>query len=108
MSRLYAVSSGLFILSDEFVTMQANLRGVIEQDPAKAHSLLGETIKKNPKHYQALYELACDYYEGPALTGGEARNLRYAKDLLDKAYAAASDAEDPVFINKISALLRKY
>lgn len=108
MSRLYAVSSGSFTLADEFVTMQANLQGVIKQDPANAHRLLGETIKKNPKHYQALYELACDYYEGPALTGGEARNLRYAKDLLDKAYAAASEAEDPVFINKISALLRKY
>ena len=108
MSRLYAVSSGPFTLADEFVTMQANLHGVIEQDPAEAHRMLDETIKKNPKHYQALYELACDYYEGPALTGGEARNLRYAKDLLDKAYTAASEAEDPVFINKISALLRKY
>lgn len=108
MSRLYAVSSGSFTLADEFVTMQANLQGIIEQNPAEAHRMLCETIKKSPKHYQALYELACDYYEGPALTGGEARNLRYAKDLLDKAYAAASEAEDPVFINKISALLRKY
>lgn len=108
MSRLYAVSSGSFTLADEFVTMQANLQGVIEQNPAEAHRMLGETLRKNPKHYQALYELACDYYEGPALTGGEARNLRYAKDLLDKAYAAATEAEDPVFINKISALLRKY
>lgn len=108
MSRLYAVSSGSFTLADEFITMQANLQGIIEQNPAEAHRLLGETVKKEPKHYQALYELACDYYEGPALTGGEARNLRYAKDLLDKAYTAASEAEDPVFINKISALLRKY
>lgn len=108
MSRLYAVSSGSFTLEDDFITMQANLQGIIEQDPAKAHRLLGEIINIAPKHYQALYELACDYYEGPALTGGEARNLRYAKDLLDKAYAAASEAEDPVYINKISALLRKY
>lgn len=108
MSRLHAVSSGSFTLADEYVTMQANLKGVIEQDPAEAHRLLGETIRKDSKFYPALYELACDYYEGPALTGGEPRNLRYAKDLLDKAYAAATEAEDPVFINKISALLRKY
>ena len=31
-----------------------------------------------------------------------------ARDRRDKAYKYASDAEDPVFINKISALLRKY
>ena len=108
LSRLYAVSSGSFTLADEFVTMQANLQGVIERDPAEAHRLLIETVNKVPNHYQALYELACDYYEGPALTGGEARNLRYAKELLDKAYAAAKDADDPIFVNKISALLRKY
>lgn len=108
MSRLYAVSSGTFTLADEFVTMQANLQGIIEPNPSEAHRLLGEIIKKEPKNYQALYELACDYYEGPALTGGEARNLSYAKDLLDKAYASATEAEDPVYTNKISALLRKY
>ena len=77
MSRLYAVSSGSFTLNDDFVTMQANLQGVVDPNPAEAHRLLGEIIKKTPSHYQALYELACDYY-------------------------------DPVFINKISALLRKY
>ena len=108
MSRLFAVSSGSFTLNDDFVTMQANLQGVVDPNPAEAHRLLGEIIKSTPSHYQALYELACDYYEGPALTGGEARNLRYAKELLDKAYKYATDAEDPVFINKISALLRKY
>ena len=108
MSRLFAVSSGSFTLNDDFVTMQANLQGVVDSNPAEAHRLLGEIIKSNPSHYQALYELACDYYEGPALTGGEDRNLRYAKELLDKAYKYATDAEDPVFINKISALLRKY
>lgn len=108
MSRLYAVSSGSFTLHDDFVTMQANLEGTITPDPEKAHKLLVKTIEKKPNYYQALYELACDYWEGPSLTGGEPRSLKYAKTLLDKAYKYASDAEDPVFINKISALLRKY
>ena len=108
MSRLYAVSSGSFTLNDDFVTMQANLQGSISSNPSEAHRLLGEVIKKAPNHYQALYDLACDYYEGPALTGGEARNLRHAKELLDNAYKSANEAEDPVYINKISALLRKY
>ena len=108
LSRLYAISSGSFTLNDEFVTMQANLKKEISQSPSKAHSLLGEIIKSKENYYPALYELACDYYEGPSLTGGEARNLRYAKELLDKAYKYASEAEDPVYVNKISALLRKY
>ncbi len=108
LSRLYAVSSGSFTLNDEFVTMQANLKKELSQSPSKAHSLLGEIIKAQGDYYPALYELACDYYEGPSLTGGEARNLRYAKELLDKAYKYASEAEDPVYVNKISALLRKY
>ena len=108
LSRLYAVSSGSFTLNDDFVTMQANLKKEISQSPSKAHRLLGEIVKADGNYYPALYELACDYYEGPSLTGGEARNLRYAKDLLDKAYKYASEAEDPVYVNKISALLRKY
>ena len=108
LSRLYAVSSGSFTLNDEFVTMQANLKKEIFQSPFKVHGLLGEIIKSKENYYPALYELACDYYEGPSLTGGEARNLRYAKELLDKAYKYASEAEDPVYVNKISALLRKY
>ena len=108
MSRLYAVSSGSFTLHDDFVTMQANLEGAISPNPAKAHKLLIETVEKKPNYYPALYELACDYWEGPSLTGGEPRNLKYTKELLDKAYKYASEAEDPVFKNKISALLRKY
>lgn len=108
LSRLYAVSSGPFTLNDEFVTMQTNLRGDIKQNPKKAHQLLNEIVKAKVNYYPALYELACDYYEGPALTGGEERNLRYAKDLLDKAYKYASTEDDPVYLNKISALLRKY
>ena len=36
------------------------------------------------------------------------RGTEAIKDLLDKAYKYASEAEDPVYVNKISALLRKY
>lgn len=108
LSRLHAVSSGSFTLSDEIVTMQANLAGELKQNPVKAHNLLGDIIKQSPEFYPALYDLACNYYEGAALTGGEQRNLRYAKELLDKAYNYATKADDPVYVNKISALLRKY
>lgn len=108
MSRLYAISTGSFTLGDEYITMKENLKGTVAPDPAKAHKILTQITETKPNYYPALYELACNYYEGPNLTGGEARNLRYAKTLLDKAYKYATEAEDPVYINKISALLRKY
>lgn len=108
MSRIYAVSSGPFTLSDDFVKMQANLDGTVSPDPVKAHEILKEIVKDNPDYYPALYELACDYYEGKPLSGNEDLSLRKAKELLDKAYAAAEKADDVVYINKISSLLRRY
>lgn len=108
MSRLYAVSVGGFTVGDDFVTMQANLKGLISQDPTKAHEILKEIVKDNPDYYPALYELACDYYVGPPLSGKEKYELRVAKELLDKAYASAEKADDVVYVNKISSLLRRY
>lgn len=108
MSRIYAVSSGPFTLNDDFVTMQANLRGTTAPDAIKAHEILKEIVNENPEYYPALYELACDYYEGKPLSGNEDVNLRKAKELLDRAYASAEKAEDVVYVNKISSLLRRY
>ena len=110
MSRLYAISSGSFTLNDDFVTMQANLEGVISPNHVEAHRLLTKTVELKPKYYVALYELACDLWE-PALRGETTRNngdLNKAKELLNDAYEYAKEAGDPVFVNKISALLRKY
>lgn len=108
LSRLYAVSLGSFVLADDYVTMQANLQGSISQDAAKAHTLLKEIVQDNPDYYPALYELACDYYEGKPLSGSDERSLSYAKTLLDKAYQYADNSDDVVYKNKISSLLRKY
>lgn len=110
MSRLYAESSGTFTLQDEYITMQANLNGIVSPNPSEAHRLLEEVININPKHYKALYEKACDLWVGPTLTGRPRtdHDLRDAKELLDEAYNYAVEADDPVFVNKISALLRKY
>lgn len=108
LSRLYAVSAGAFTLPDEYVPMQENLKKIVTPQPQKAHNMLKEIVDAKPNHYKALYDLACDYYEGVSLTGGEERNLRRAKELLDKAYQYAEQADDPIYVNKISALLRKY
>lgn len=108
LSRIYAVSSGSFTLADEILIMQANLSKEVTPNAATAHNMLKDIVSKKPDHYQALYDLACNYYEGTSLTGGEERSLRRAKELLDEAYKHASNAEDPIYVNKISALLRKY
>lgn len=108
MSRIYAISSGPFTLNDDFVKMQANLSEITSPDPQKAHQILKEIVSENPDYYPALYELACDYYEGKPLSGNEELNLRKAKELLDQAFSAAEKADDVVYVNKISSLLRRY
>lgn len=108
LSRIYAVSSGSFTLNDDFVNMQANLEKQVSPDPVKAHELLKEIVAADPKFYPALYELACDYYEGQPLSGNDSRNLAKAKELLDQAYQYANADDNVVYKNKISSLLRKY
>lgn len=108
LSRIYAISSGPFQLNDDFVTMQANLKGKASPDAIKAHEMLKNIVKNHPDYYPALYELACDYYEGKPLSGNEDYDLKKAKVLLDNAYEAAEKAEDVVYVNKISSLLRRY
>lgn len=108
LSRIYAVSIGSFTVDNEYATMQENLKDEVKRDAQKAHNLLGQIIKNDANYYPALYELACNYYQGPEMTGGEARNLRQAKILLDKAYKLADNANDAAYRNKIKALLDRY
>lgn len=108
LSRIYAVSIGSFTVENDYATMQANLRSVVTQNPKKAHELLCQIVSKDSSYYPALYELACNYYAGPDMTGGEARDLRKAKALLDKAKKYVDNAGDIGYKNKIEALLRKY
>lgn len=108
LSRIYAVSIGSFTVDNEYAMMQESLKDVVKRDALKAHSLLGQIIAKDPDYYKALYELACNYYQGPEMTGGEARDLRKTKQLLDKAYKLADKANDAAYRNKIKALLDKY
>jgi len=108
LSRLYAVSSGPFIVDDDFVNMQANLEGIVTPDPVKAHDILKEIVKDNPNYYPALFELGCDYYEGKPLSGNEEMSLRTSKKYLDSALEFANKADDVVYKNKISSVLRRF
>ncbi|MGM9688144.1 MAG: protein kinase [Alloprevotella sp.] len=107
LSQLHAVSFGTFTVGDQFVTMKANLKGAVATDGKKANQLLKQAIQANPDYYPALYELACHYYE-PQLSGGGPQDLVKAKQLLDLALEKAQKAEDPVYVNKINAMLSKY
>lgn len=106
LSRLYAVQVGAVTLSDEYVLMQANLKDTLSPDARKAHNILLEIKDKDPKYYKALYELACDYWEGSA--AGAQRDLSLAKKLLNEAATLAKNAGDKVYENKINAMLQKY
>ena len=106
LSRLYAVQVGAVTLSDEYVLMQENLNGTLSPDARKAHNILLEIKDKDPKYYKALYELACDYWEGSA--AGAQRDLSLAKKLLNEAATLAKNAGDKVYENKINAMLQKY
>lgn len=46
--------------SDSISQLKKSL--AIEPDNIKAHNYLKKAIEQNPKHYQALFELACDYW----------------------------------------------
>lgn len=106
LSRLYAIQVGAVTLSDEYVLMQENLNGTLTPDAKTAHKILLDIKGKDPKHYKALYELACDYWEGP--DAGAQRDLSLAKKLLNEAAPLAKDAGDKVYLNKIQAMLQKY
>lgn len=107
LSQLHAVSFGTFTVGDQYVTMKANLKGAVPTDGKKANQLLKRAIQADPDCYQALYELSCHYYE-PKLSGGGPLDLAQAKQLLDLALAKAQKAGDPVYVNKINAMLSKY
>lgn len=108
LSRLYAVSYGSFTLDNEYITIQSNLGDDLKRDPKKAHQLLQQIISITPDDYKVLYDLGCNYYVGPEMTGGEPRNLRLAKIYFDKAHKLAEVANDAVYRNKIEAMLQKY
>lgn len=77
-------------------------------DFAKAHELLEKTIAQNPKHYQALYELGCDYLGGNSRTTAVNRNVKKADTLFSKALELAHAAGDDFYVSLITSQMNKY
>ena len=86
---------------DSITRMQKMLK--IGVDNRKAHRLLEISIEQNPRNYQALYELACDYWKGAQRTEAvQKRNADKAIDCFCKAMDHAKRANDRLYIRMIA------
>ena len=86
---------------DSITRMQKMLK--IGVDNRKAHRLLEISIEQNPRNYQALYELACDYWKGAQRTEAvQKRDADKAIDCFCKAMDHARRANDRLYIRMIT------
>ena len=86
---------------DSITRMQKMLK--IGVDNRKAHRLLEISIEQNPRNYQALYELACDYWKGAQRTEAvQKRDADKAIDCFSKAMEQAKRASDRQYIRMIA------
>ena len=86
---------------DSITRMQKMLK--IGVDNRKAHRLLEISIEQNPRNYQALYELACDYWKGAQRTEAvQKRDADKAIDCFCKAMDHAKRANDRQYIRMIT------
>ena len=106
LSRLYFKSK----LKDDFcpdsiIRLQKTL--MIKSDNSKAHQLLEKAISQKAGYYQALYELACDYWKADQRTEAvkkrDAASADKAIDYFCMAMTGAKKANDREYIKLISA-----
>lgn len=106
LSRLYFESRQKFEAREqaEFKAMREKVQ--IAVDNLKAHRLLAECVKEDSTNYQALYELACDYYGGKARNEAlGAANDELALKLLQKALELAKQKGDDSYRVKIEDVI---
>ena len=80
----------------------------IKVDFDKSHSLLLKTVEQNHRHYQALYELGCDYLGGESRTVAVKRNIKTADMYLSEALKYAKAVDDQHYISLIETQMEKY
>ena len=91
---------------DSIQAMQLSLH--IATDNNEAHQLLLKATEQEPTNYQALYELACDYWKADQRTDAVMeRNGQKAEELFNKAKALAQKKGDNLYVNMINAYLLK-
>lgn len=102
-SRIYLDGS----LPDSIVIMKKNLEGIVIADNLKAHKLLEEAYKMDPRDVRILYNLGLDWYYGEE-RGVSERNLDLAKKYFEDAMQRAKEANDAVMQNSIQVMLDKF
>lgn len=91
---------------DSIQAMQLSLH--IATDNNEAHQLLLKATEQEPTNYQALYELACDYWKADQRTDAVMeRNGQKAEELFNKAKALAQKKGDNLYVDMINAYLLK-
>lgn len=78
----------------------------LQYDNITAHQLLQQSIDQNPRNYQALYELACDYWKADQRTEAVSdRNGDKAEQYFNLARNYATEANDTHYLQMIDAYL---
>lgn len=105
LSRLYFRSKLLEdYCPDTIRNMQKKL--AISSNNEEAHQLLLKAVEQNPKNYQALYELACDYWKADQRTEAVSeRNGDRAESYYIQAKTYAMEAHDDKYMEMINKYL---
>lgn len=106
LSRLYFKSSAeQDYCPDSIIQMQANVNMTI--DNAKAHELLLVAVEQDSTNFQALYELACDYYGGSNRASQYNRNIKEALRLYREALTYAQKEGNYEYVSRIQPNIQK-
>lgn len=106
LSRLYFKSNAAQdYCPDSIMKMQSNLN--VNIDNEKAHELLLVALKQDSSNYQALYELACDYYGGSNRASQYNRDVKEALRLFKEALGYAQQAGNNEYVSRIQPNIQK-
>ena len=84
--------------------IKAAIENVVPKDNKKAHELNEKVVKAQPDHYQALYELGCDYMAGDQ-RGAVDRDLDKARTYFSQGAKIAEEKKDAEFVERFNIRL---
>ena len=93
-------------LPDSIVKMKKNLEGIVREDNVKAHQLLEDAYRLNPKDTRILYNMGLDLYYGEKR--GSEQDVDKAKEFFNEALQRAKETDDAVMQNRIQVMLDNY
>lgn len=105
LSRLYFKSKLIDDYQPDSISeLQSEIK--LAYDNEKAHLLLIKSVEQNPKNYQALYDLACDYWKADQRTEAVSeRDGDKAERYFNQALTYAEEANDERYVKMINDYL---